>query len=321
MRGLTLLLLCVLLVPVWAMGEPVVLQLNWKPEPQFGGFYTAELNSEFKKRGLEVKVEPGGAGTPTVQMVAAGRVPFGIVSADELVIARSRGLDVVALFAVYQTNPQGIMTRASRGMKEIGDVFREEGTLAMQKGLPYALFLERKYGFDKLRIVPSPFGDLTAYRTQERYAMQCFVTSEPLAARKTGIEPQAFLIADSGYNPYTTVLVTRADYLNQNREQVEKLTQAVAAGWRAYLDDPAATNAHMRQLNPTMDQETFATSAEAQKPLIETDESRQLGLGVMTTARWQTLIDQLAELKVIQTKPAAAECFVDVGAWKPASGK
>ncbi|MBC7785087.1 MAG: ABC transporter substrate-binding protein [Burkholderiales bacterium] len=288
----------------------VTLQLNWKPEPQFGGFYTAQVEGYYKAEGLDVTVEAGGAGTPTVQMVAAGRVPYGIVSADELVIARARGLDVVALFAVYQTNPQGIMTRASRGFADIGDVFKQPGILAMQKGLPYALFLEKRYGFDKLSIVPSPFGDLTAYRTREAYAMQCFVTSEPLAAKKIGIEPKTFLIADSGYNPYTTVLVTRGEHLKSNEADVKRIVAAVAKGWRTYLDNPAKTNEFMAKLNPSMDAQTYQASADAQKPLIETEQTKTGGLGLMTLDRWKALIDQLVDLKVIEKPIDAAACFV-----------
>ncbi len=117
-------------------------------------------------------------------MLGAGTVPFAIVSGDEIVRARANGNLIVGLFAAYQTNPQGIMTRAARGFTTIADVFSHPGTLAMERGLPYSSFLEKKYGFDKLRIVPSPFGDLSLYRTDPDYSMQCFVTSEPLAGRE-----------------------------------------------------------------------------------------------------------------------------------------
>lgn len=299
-----------LFASTYTLGAPVTIQLNWKPEPQFGGFYTGQVDGIYEKNGLDVRVEPGGAGTPTIQMVAAGKVKYAIVSADELVIARSRGLDVVALFAVYQTNPQGIMTRASRGFSEIGDIFKQPGILAMQKGLPYALFLEKKYGFGKLQLVPSPFGDLTAFRTRENYAMQCFVTSEPLAATKVGIEPKTFLVADSGYNPYTTVLVTTGENLKVNADEIKRITDSVHSAWTQYLVDPKPTNDFMAKLNPTMDAETYAASAEAQKPLIATEETKSNGLGTMTIERWQTLIDQLADLKVITSKPDARACFV-----------
>src|SRR5580693_9520483 len=71
----------------------IKLALNWKPEPEFGGFYAAP----YSKHGLDVDVLPGGAGTPTVQMVGAGSAEFGIVEGDELVLARSRGNSVIAL--------------------------------------------------------------------------------------------------------------------------------------------------------------------------------------------------------------------------------
>jgi NitT/TauT family transport system substrate-binding protein len=60
-----------------------------------------------------------------------------------------------------------------------------------------------------------------------------------------------------------------------------------------------------------MDQETFAAAADAQKPLIETDWTKQHGLGTMAWARWEELGKQLVELKVIEKAPAVDECFVD----------
>src|SRR5437763_11983350 len=144
--GLTFLAAC-------TKSSKIRLALNWKPDPQFGGFYAAP----FDKYNLDVEILPGGAGTPTVQMIGARSAEFGIGSADELVLARSKGNDVVALFAVFQECPQGIMVHASRKLKSIGDVVKE-GTLAIQRGLPYARILEKMYGFAKVKIVPSPGG-------------------------------------------------------------------------------------------------------------------------------------------------------------------
>jgi NitT/TauT family transport system substrate-binding protein len=287
----------------------VALQLNWKAEPQFGGFYAAEVEGIYARHGLDVKINEGGAGAPTADMIGAGTVPFAIVAGDEIVRARAHGNPVVALFAVYQTNPQGIMTRASRGFKTLADVFTHQGILAMERGLPYADFLEKKYGFGKLKVVPSPFGDLSLYRTEKNYAMQCFVTSEPLAAKKTGIEPQTFLIAESDYNPYTTVLATNERYLQANPEVVKSMVAAVREGWQVYLADSKRTNEYMDKLNPTMDAETFRESAEAQQALIRTAETKRLGIGAMTLDRWQKLVSQLVELKVID-KPIDAGAIV-----------
>ena len=48
----------------------------------------------------------------------------------------------------------------------------------------------------------------------------------------------------------------------------------------------------------------------AQKPFIETDESRKNGVGTDDRrAAGKTLIQQLADLKVINSAPPAEECF------------
>src|SRR5436305_4393567 len=126
--------------------DKVKITLNWVPEPEFGGIYAAKDIGAFTKHNLDVDVIPGGAGTPTWQLVANGKTDFAVASADEVFIARSQGADVVAIFAIYQTCPQGIMVHASRGFKEIADVFKNPGTVAMEPGLPYTNFLKNKFG-------------------------------------------------------------------------------------------------------------------------------------------------------------------------------
>jgi NitT/TauT family transport system substrate-binding protein len=275
------------------------LALNWKPDPQFGGFYAAP----YAQHELHVDILQGGAGTPTVQMVGAGSAEFGIVSADELVVARAQGNDVVALFAVFQNNPQGIMAHASRKLKDLGDVFKN-GTVALQKGLPYARLLEKKYGFGKVKIVPSPGGDISAFLSDPNFAQQCFIVSEPLTARHKGADVQVFPVSDAGYNPYTTVLATAGDSLRKDPARAAAMVAAVREGWRGYLDDPKATNRLMNQLNPSMDASVFAEVADAQKPLIEAPT-----LGSMTKERWATLITQLKDLGDIQKAPAPEDCY------------
>lgn len=295
-----------------ASAMKVKLQLNWVPEPQFGGFYEAKRIGAYEKHGLDVEIVAGGAGTPTVQMIGAGGTAFGIVSADEIVVARSRGNDVVALFAVYQTCPQGIMTHASRGFMTIGDVFKNPGTLAMQRGLPYADFLLNQFAAAGAgpRIVPSPGGGISAFLADVNFSQQCFVTSEPILARQNGSDPMTFLVADAGYNPYTTVLATSGSYLKSNRDAAERMARAAREGWLSYLADPAAGNATMQSLNKTMDARTFEQAAAAQEMLISSAEVVQHGVGVMTKERWQTLIHQLVDLRVIDKSPPAEECFV-----------
>lgn len=285
--------------------QKIRLALNWKPEPEFGGFYVAPFSSD----GLNVEILPGGAGTPTVQMVGAGSAEFGVIEADELVIARSRGNDVVALFAVFQDNPLALMAHASQKFTSIGDIFKKGATLAIEKGLPYAQLLEKQYSFANVKIVPSPGGDISAFLRDPKFVQQVFVTSEFLAAKRAGADAVVFPISQIGFNPYSGVVATSGDYLRKNPQTAKSMVAAFRAGWRSYLDNPAPADQIMNKLNPSMSLAGFAETAEAQKPLVEDDETRRNGLGSMTRERWQTLIGQLKDLGDIQQAPSADDCF------------
>ncbi|WP_437955116.1 ABC transporter substrate-binding protein [Sorangium sp. So ce119] len=297
-----------------AEGAPaakVKLALNWVPEPEFGGFYAAREAGAFAKEGLDVEILGGGAGVPVVQMVAGGQVDFGISGADEVLTARARGADVLPLFAVFQTSPQAIMTHESRGAKGIADVLKA-GTLAIEPGLPYAAYLKKKYGFDKVKVVPYD-GGVARFVADKDFSQQCFITAEPIAARRKGSDPATFLVASEGFNPYVVVVITRAALWKENPERVRAFVRATREGWRAYLHDPARANAVMAKLNTSMDAETFVAAAEAQRPLIETPEVKEKGLGAMTRERWETLAKQLVDLGVLEKVPPIDDLLVAAG--------
>jgi NitT/TauT family transport system substrate-binding protein len=287
--------------------KPLRLALNWKPEPEFGGLYEAQRRDLFAEKGLALEIT-GGPGAPVVQMVQAGQIELGIAAADEVVIARDRGSDVVAVFATYQSSPQGIMVHASRGAASLEEVFAGGGTLAVEPGLPYVKWFEKRFDLSKMKIVPYGYS-VAPFLLDPRMAQQVFVTAEPIAARRQGADPKVFGIAESGFDPYTAVVIAKGAYLAANAPAVGAAVAALRAGWRAYLDDPAPANAVMAKLNTEMDAETFRLGAEAQKPLIETEFTQQHGLGAMSLERWATLAKQLRELGLLDRDVDPASCF------------
>jgi NitT/TauT family transport system substrate-binding protein len=268
------------------------------PEPEFGGFYAARESGAWKEQNLEVEIQGGGAGVPVVQMVAAGKAEFGIAGADEVLTARAKGADVIPVFAVYQKSPHGIMVHASKGAKTMAEALTG-GTLAIEPGMAYAAFLKKKYGFDKVKVVPYD-GGVARFLTDKDFAQQCFATSEAIAAKRKGSDPQVFLVADEGFRPYLGVVITRAALWKEKPDLVKAFVRGARKGWQSYLADPGPANAVMAKLNTTMDAETFAAVAKEQRPYVESDETRAAGLGSMTKKRWEDLGAELVELKIIE---------------------
>ncbi|MFM6928443.1 MAG: ABC transporter substrate-binding protein [Bdellovibrio sp.] len=286
----------------------VTLALNWKAEPEFGGFYTASLEKFFEKESLQVKITEGGSGTPTVQMLANGKVDFAIVSSDEIILSQDRNPKnkVVALFAVYQTAPYIVMTHAERNFKNLHEVFQSEGILSIQSGLPYYQYLVKKFGTPKVKVVPY-LGGVTNFLHNKNFSQQGFLTTEPLSAEKSGAKVKNFLIADEGFNPYLVVLAAREETIQKNPELIKKMLTASRLGWETYLKDPKKTNEYMATLNKSLDLETFNKAADVQKPLVV---GKDETLGSMTEARWAKLVEQMKDLKQIKSSPKASELFL-----------
>ena len=283
--------------------------LNWQPEPEFGGFYAASQGGHFAARGLNVKITPGSSGTPTLQMLAAGQADYAVSTADEIILARSRGMKVVAIFSVYQTNPIVILAHPERQFTGIKDILRGSGTLAVRRGMPFFSYLERRYGRPKVKVVPYP-GGVSGFLHDPNYSQQGFIFSEPLTATRHGIKPQVFSVADEGFNPYMTVLTVREDFLQDHSSEVAGFVAAVRKGWQTYLDDPSSVNPLLLKLNSALSAEALGAMCEAQKPLITKGKSC---LGCMDQQRWRSLIEQLTQIKLITPSQAQSvqpgECF------------
>src|ERR1700692_2488818 len=67
-------------------------RLKWTHQAQFAGFYTADQKGFYRDAGLQVKINPGGSDFPAVQMVVGGGEQFGGTGADQILLARAKGV-------------------------------------------------------------------------------------------------------------------------------------------------------------------------------------------------------------------------------------
>ena len=119
----------------------VMLQLNWFPEMEHGGFYAAKVHGYFQDEGLEVEIIPGGTNVPVIQQVATRQVPFAIANAQDVLAGRSQDADVVALFAPLQHSPRCIMVHAASGIENFEQLHNV--TLAVGEANLYVDFLSK----------------------------------------------------------------------------------------------------------------------------------------------------------------------------------
>jgi len=291
-------------------GAPVALtlQLNWVPEPEFGGLYEAERIGAFADAGLAVTVLAGGSGVPAPQLAASGKVDFAVVSGDQLLTLGEAGGDLVAIYAIYQLDPFGVMVHASNPIDSLEALWKSKTTIACESNLAWVAMLNERFGGKDLSFIPYA-GSVAQFAADPQLAQQCFITAEPISLELAGTPVKVFPIRESGFNPYNGVIVTRRSYLEANGETVARFVRAMQAGWERYLADPAPANAIMAKLNPAMSLEAMDLGAKRQESIVRTGETDRLGLGAMTAERWTETAEQLATLGKIKAPPPAERLF------------
>ncbi len=288
--------------------RPIKLQLNWVAEPEFGGFYAAQERGLFESEGIAMEMVQGGPDVPTAQLVASGKVDFAIVAGTQAIELNEQGGDLVAIYAVFQSNPMGVMVHESSPYQSLMALWESDSTLSIQDGLADFKWLNARFPGGKRKIVPYT-SNLAQFAAQPTLASQCFVPSEPVALELQGIKTRVFLMNEAGFDPYNCVVVTTRGFLKENGDLCRRFVRASAAGWRAYLNDAGPTNQAMARLNPAMKIEAMDRGAVIQRPLIENDETKRIGLGGMRYARWEEMVNQSVELALIKKKPDPQSLF------------
>ena len=79
--------------------------------------------------------------------------------------------------------------------------------------------------------------------------------------KRANFKPTVILLADYGFNPYSTLIETRRDLVEKKPDLVQRFVDASIVGWYTYLyGDNAAGNAMIKKLNPEMTDDLLAYS-------------------------------------------------------------
>lgn len=288
--------------------RPVAVQLNWYAEAEHGGVYQALADGTYRAAGFDVEIRPGGRATPVAAEVVMGRADFAITNADDVVLFRAQGADIVALMAAMQNHPRCILVREDSGVQSLNDLAGL--TLQRQEGRGFIEFLRRAGKLEGVKEVPY-HGSVSNLVGDPKVAIQAYSFAEPYLARGAGVEVRTLMVSELGWNPYSSVLVTRGELIREQPELVAEFVAATRDGWRHYLSDPAAGNQTILAANQHgMTAEALQFGAAELVALAMPEPMSLQDVGTMTAARWQQLVAQMEEIELIKPGSVAADdCY------------
>jgi hypothetical protein len=159
------------------------------------------------------------------------------------------------------------MVKADSKFNSIEDLWKSDSTVAMEAGLPYLKFLNRKYPGSKVKIVPTGTG-LAAFERGAVQGQQCFISAEPVQMELKKVPVRVFSLAVSGYDPYVELVVTKRSWLEAHRAEAAKFVNALREGWIRYQAEPAKYNPGIAKLNPAMSLEAMDMAARKQHDMV-----------------------------------------------------
>ena len=174
--------------------------------------------------------------------------------------AVAQNIPVIAVAAMFQKDPQVLLAHPGQGFETFEDL-KNATLFVSSEGLQsYFKWMQAEFGFAENQTKPYTFNP-QPFLVDKRSAMQGYVTSEPFAVEKAGVKPKIFLLADQGFNTYSTLIEARRETVEKRPDLVQRFVDASAIGWYNYLyGDNKAANELIRKHNPEMTEELLAYS-------------------------------------------------------------
>jgi len=275
---------------------------NWVAEAEHGGFYQAVADGTYRKYGLDVTIISGGPNVNNRILLPAGKLDF-FMSANSLQAfdAAEQNIPTLVVAAIFQKDPQVLIARPD--VTKFDDLKNLTLFVSKEGMTSYFQWLKADFGFKESQVKPYTFNP-QPFLADPRSAMQGYVTSEPYAIEKQAkFKPKIFLLADYGFDSYSTLIETRRDLVEKKSDLVQRFVDASIIGWTNYLyGDNKAANALIRKHNPEMSEELIAYSVGKMKEygIVDSGDTLKLGIGTMTDARMKNFFDKMVRVGVVK---------------------
>ncbi len=285
--------------------DKIAFATNWVAEAEHGGFYQAVADGTYRNYGLDVTIVSGGPQINNRILLPVGKIDF-YLSANTLQAfdAVEHNVPTMVVAAMFQKDPEVLIAHPDPDIGDLKDL-KDKILLVSKEGMAtYFQWLKADYGFVDAQVRPYTFNP-QPFLADRNTVMQGYVTSEPYAIeRRSRIKPRVFLLADYGFNSYSTLIETRRDLVEHKPDLVQRFVDASIVGWYNYVyGDNRPGNDMIKRQNPEMTDDLLAYSVAEMKEygIVDSGDALKLGIGAMTDARMASFFDKMVRAGVTKS--------------------
>ncbi len=292
--------------------EKVTVLLDWFPNTNHTGLYVAQEVGYYEEEGLEVEIiQPAEGGTS--QLIASGQGDFGVSYQEEVTIARSQDIPVVAIAALIQHNTSGFASPTDRNIKTPLDF---EGKSYGGWGSPAETAILKvlmdKYQSDvnKVNFINIGSADFFTSIQKDIDFSLIYWGWTGIEAELRNLELNFFPIGEEieALDFYTPVLIANEDKIAQEPDLISRFMQATTRGYQYAIESPEEAAGILLQKVPELDPELVRAS---QQYLAGQYQAEAAAWGVMKPEVWKNYADFMYENKLIETNIDASQAFTN----------
>jgi len=282
-------ILCPSLVFAHTDNEKVTLQLKWKHQFQFAGFYMAHEKGFYDEAGLDVEIKEIQAGKTIVDELIHHNADYAVVD-NSVLLARAKGAPIKILAAIFQYAPLALIVRDEPAIQTLADLkgkrimmtsgLNADITAALNTvGISAKDFIRQDMSFD--------INDLVNGNTD---AFSSYITDQPYQLDLLGVKYRIFHPKDQGIEFYGDLLITTENEVSKHPERVEAFKTQSMRGWKYALEhiDETIDIILAKYNSQNLSRKQLMFEARKTKEMIS---SNVIQIGYMSTPRWEHITD------------------------------
>jgi len=271
--------------------QPVILQLKWKHQFQFAGYYAAELKGFYKEEGLNVKIFQGTAKTDVTEEVLSGRAQFGI-GVPDILLEKMNGAPLVLVASIFQHSPAIILSNENKNIKDPSDLIGLRVGVVEKNGEAQikAILLREGIPLDSVKLIncSGSTNDLLSGKVD---ALESYITIGPYMLRQKGIIPSIIRPAPYGVDFYGDFIFTSSHEIDSDPERVDAFRRASIKGWEYALNHPEEIIDYIlsfKNLDSAITRDFLINESKGIKRLIV---PQFIDIGHINVGRWQAIAE------------------------------
>ncbi len=280
----------------------IKLPMGYIPNVQYAPFYTAVEKGYFKDVGIEIEFDYSFE-TDGAALVGANTLQFALVSGEQVLMARAKGLPLVYVVAWYQQYPVSIVSMADQNIKTPSDLRGKKLGLPGLFGANYiglrALLYTAGIRESDTTLDSIGFTQVEALAAGRESAVVGYAANEPVVLRSKGYAINEMRVADY-VQLASNGIITNEKTIASDPELVRSFVAAFLHGLKDTISDPDASYEICKKYVENLDK----SDPGVQKQVLGTsvEEWRAAVPGNSELAAWENMQKVLLDMQ-LYTEP------------------